>query len=268
MPPKAPMWPVRIRNHAHSIMAMPDEARDGRNLRQGYLRACGIQLGNIRELAMADPLFAACFGAAQGRTVVTHDNLCNLFLLIRFYLGDLAPGHIAEFGSYRGGSAIFMAMAAKEIHPGTKVFAFDTFEGMPPSDAARDAHRQGDFADANLGEIEAAAAALGLDNLVLVKGRFETTAPRLLAEHGPIRLAHIDCDIYEAVAAAYDLARPHMVPGGYLVFDDPLASGCIGAFEAVERLLVRRDGLYAEQTFPHLVYRYPPLPDGPAPRGG
>jgi hypothetical protein len=30
-----------------------------------------------------------------------------------------------------------------------------------------------------------------------------------------------------------------------------------GAFEAIESLVIGRDGLYAEQVFPHLVYRTP-----------
>ena len=46
-----------------------------------------------------------------------------------------------------------------------------------------------------------------------------------------------------------------MVPGGYLVFDDATVSSCIGATEAVESLVVRRDGLNSEQIFPHFVFR-------------
>jgi hypothetical protein len=45
--------------------------------------------------------------------------------------------------------------------------------------------------------------------------------------------------------------------GGYIVFDDPLFGSCLGAFQAVEELLIRRDGHSAEQVYPHLLYRYP-----------
>jgi hypothetical protein len=44
------------------------------------------------------------------------------------------------------------------------------------------------------------------------------------------------------------------------VFDDPLVSSCLGAFEVIESLVIRRDGLYAEQVYPHLVYRTPAAP--------
>jgi hypothetical protein len=46
-----------------------------------------------------------------------------------------------------------------------------------------------------------------------------------------------------------------MIPGGYLVFDDATVSSCLGATEAVEDLLIRRDGLNSEQIFPHFVFR-------------
>ena len=143
----------------------------------------------------------------------------NIFLLLRFGFEGLAPGHIVEFGSYRGGSALFMAKVCKELFPETKVYAFDTFEGMPETDQKRDAHRKGDFADTNMGEIQRVADKHGLsDNIVLVKGLFEDSAPGILPQIGSIRLNHIDCDIYSAVKYSYDCSIPYMVPGGFWVF--------------------------------------------------
>ena len=77
---------------------------------------------------------------------------------------------------------------------------------------------------------------------------------------GRLRLSHIDCDLYDGVMASYEGSRTKMVPDGYIVFDDPLVSSCLGALEAIESLVIRRDGLYAEQVFPHLVYRAPAGP--------
>ena len=74
---------------------------------------------------------------------------------------------------------------------------------------------------------------------------------------GDIALAHIDCDIYSAVAFSYDAVRGYMVEGGYLAFDDAIYSSCLGATEAVEELAIRRDGLNCEQVFPHFVFRAP-----------
>jgi hypothetical protein len=86
---------------------------------------------------------------------------------------------------------------------------------------------------------------------------FEDTIPKVAPSIGQLRLSHIDCDLFDAIAASYDGSKVQMVPGGYIVFDDPLESSCLGAFEAVESLVIRRDGLRAEQVYPHLVYRMP-----------
>ncbi|MGD0002035.1 MAG: hypothetical protein ABSE21_18210, partial [Bryobacteraceae bacterium] len=74
-------------------------------------------------------------------------------------------------------------------------------------------------------------------------------------ECGPVLLAHIDCDIQSAVAYAYDAVKPRMAEGGYIVFDDAHSPSCLGATEAVEDLVIRRDGLSCEQIAPHFVFR-------------
>jgi predicted O-methyltransferase YrrM len=180
----------------------------------------------------------------------------NIFLLFKYFLGHLPPGHVVEYGSYRGGSAIFMAHLAMKLHPGMKIYALDTYEGMPETDPAADAHSAGDFGDADFQEISDYVARTGLDNLVLVKGLFHETNDRVMAEAGSVRLAHIDCDIKNAVEYSYDAVKPHMVEGGYYVFDDATASSCIGATEVVETCLMRRDGLNSEQIWPHFVFRH------------
>ena len=90
-----------------------------------------------------------------------------------------------------------------------------------------------------------------------MQGKFEDTASHALKELQRVALCHIDCDIRSGIQSAYDTTRPHMVPGGYWVFDDPLQPTCLGATEAVEDLLIRRDALNAEQVWPHLVFREP-----------
>lgn len=250
-------WKVEIDFHANGIAAMPDGMVHGRSAKEGYIRACGLQLGNVIELCCADPLFGRAYELARGRTVVTDERLVNLFMLIKFFLPRLPFGHIVEFGSFRGGSAIFMAMVADALCPGMKVYAFDTFEAMPPTDTQRNVHRAGDFAEASLEEIRQCTRDAGVNNLELVKGLLRDTIPAVVPSIGGLRLAHIDCDLFEGVATSYDGCKPYMMPGGYLVFDDPLESSCLGAFEAVENLVIRRDGLHAEQVYPHLVYRIP-----------
>ena len=117
------------------------------------------------------------------------------------------------------------------------------------------AHRAGDFAQADIDEIERAKKDFGLNNVHFIKGLFSETAPTVLDSAGRFILAHIDCDIYESVCYAHDACKPFMVPGGYLIFDDSTTSSCIGATEAVEATVIQRDGLLSEQIWPHHVFR-------------
>ncbi|MDH4235668.1 MAG: TylF/MycF family methyltransferase [Nitrospira sp.] len=231
------------------------ELRNGRSIYDGYVRGWGIQFGDLRERARKDPLYKEALALAAGRTVVSEDNRINLFLIAKFFLPKLESGHIVEFGSYKGGNAIFLAHVAKNTCPGMTVYSLDTFSGMPPTDSALDAHQEGDFRDVDLNELRRYAQGCGLENLEFIQGLFQDTANAALAKAGKVALAHIDCDIYSSVSYAYEIVKDRMVRGGYLVFDDATVSSCLGATEAVEQILIRRDGLSSEQIFPHYVFR-------------
>ena len=226
-------------------------------MRDGYARGWGLEFGDLVKKVRADPLYREAEAVAVGRTFVAEPRRMNLFLLIKFFLPKLPRGNIVEFGAYKGGNAMFMAYVADAIVPGTQVYALDTFAGMPKTDKTVDAHNAGDFGDCRMEEIRAAADSEGIRNLHLVKGLFEDTAADLARTSGPFSLAHIDCDIYSACAHAYETIMPAMVPGGYIAFDDATTSSCIGATEAVENLVIRRDGLSSEQIYPHYVFRAP-----------
>jgi Macrocin-O-methyltransferase (TylF) len=232
----------------------------GRNLYDGYQRGAGLQYTDLRERIREQPDFQEAWRLVEERSICAPDRLMNIYLLIRCFLPTLAPGHIVEFGSYRGGSAMFMAKLAQKYLPGTQVYGLDTFEGMPETDKMIDGHHAGDFGDAVLEEIEAARQDSKLDNLHFIKGLFEDTCPEVIRRCGSINMVHIDCDIYHAALYAWDQVAPAMVQGGYIVFDDATEPRCLGASQAVEDI-IHRTNLRSEQVYPHFVFRYPPLSD-------
>ncbi len=235
----------------------PTVLRKGRSVVDGYARGWGLQFGDLRQRVREDRLYNEAVKYVTGRSVLSEDNRMNLFLIIRDYLKGLPFGHIVEFGSYKGGNALFMAYLVARLYPGMRVYACDTFAGMPGTDPEIDAHSAGDFSDVNLEELRSYAQHNGIENLEFVQGLFDQTAPELLPKVGDIALAHIDCDIHSAVAYAYHASKPFMVAGGYIVFDDAIYSSCLGATEAVEELVIRDDRLNSEQIFPHFVFRAP-----------
>ncbi len=175
-------------------------------------------------------------------------SLMNLYLLIRFFV---PKGAIVEFGSYRGGSTLFMATIAKAHRPDLHIYALDTFEGMPET-GELDLHKQGDFSDTSLDELIQQIQLNNLTNLTPVQGLF-VDGVKQLPTNINVALAHIDCDIYNAAVFAAEWALNNN--SAYVVFDDPLYSTCLGAMQAVEEVCVRKYGLNAEQAYPHLVYR-------------
>ena len=258
-------WRVRLKPFLKALENMPNERRKGRSVYDGYIRGCGLKYGNIRDLCNEDDVFSGAMTLAmskgpngKNRTIVSPLNLMNIFAIIKLNLSHLRDvGHIVEFGSLHGGSAIFFAYVAKHLLPGTQIISFDTFTGLPKTKPEIDAHAEGDFDTVDLSELRAFAARHELSNLTFFEGNFHDTVPRALKEIKKVCLAHIDCDLYESVAFAYEQTKHYLTEGSYIVFDDPLVPTCIGAFEAIEELLIRRDGLHAEQIFPHLVFRAP-----------
>jgi predicted O-methyltransferase YrrM len=254
--------PATLLPQIESLSIRPWEVHLGRAIRLGHMRGWGIEYGSLKDEIAARPEFVEAMNHARTRgSLLTPAKLMNLYLLIRFGLPQLEHGDIVEFGSYRGGSAIFMASLLRAFGSRAKVYALDTYAGMPETDALRDLHRKGDFRNTDIDEFREEIARQALGAWVEpVQGVFEDTFDALMQRSGGrIALAHVDCDIYEGVRYAINASKPHMVPEGYIVFDDPLHGSCLGAMQAIEETLLHEDRLFAEQMYPHPVYRYPPV---------
>jgi len=239
-----------------SVTNVIDGVSRGRVPREGYQRGWGLQYDGLAKKVENDPVYQYALERAKGRLQnFSEMNRMNLFLILKFFLPRIPFGHVIEFGSYRGGSAIFMGAVCERLSPQRRIYALDTFEGMPATDKRIDAHSIGSFSNTSLPEVSAAVTASGLRNVSLVKGLFEQTTDAVLTEAGTVALAHIDCDIRSSCEYAQRAVRRSMVPGGYIVFDDATISSCLGATEAVEQMIVET-GVFSEQIWPHFVFRH------------
>jgi hypothetical protein len=148
--------------------------------------------------------------------------------------GNLAgvPGAVAEIGSYRGGSAFFIA-SAFILRAGGEVpmHVFDTFEGHP-ADAISDHdpfQRPGQFQGT---AYEAVRELLSpFTRLTIHKGDVLGALPQL--EEPAYRLVHIDTDLYRPTLACLDYFGARMSPGGIIVVDDYSSIKCPGVPKAV-----------------------------------
>ena len=111
-----------------------------------------------------------------------------------------------------------------------KLFLFDTFEGMPPTDSAKDLHLPGDLSDTS---VDAVTDYVGCRELCVVRKGFipETFGGLELSQ---IAFAHIDVDIYRSILDCLEFIWPRMVLGGFMVFDDYGFPSCPGARTAVD----------------------------------
>jgi hypothetical protein len=94
-----------------------DNFRKARNIKDGYARGVRMQWGPMRHEALVDPFYIEAMKLAHERSVVSEDNRRNIFVILRDYLSKISPGNIIEFGSYKGGNALFMAYVVKRLCP-------------------------------------------------------------------------------------------------------------------------------------------------------
>lgn len=227
----------------------------GRNVTAGSIRSYGLTFGKLRERVKEDALFKEAALLINGGTVLDELLLMNFFLLLKYGVREM-EGDIVEFGSFRGGTAFFLAYVARALRIKATVYALDTFEGIPRADSNIDLHVPGDFKETSFEKFANTVQTLQLHNLVIIKGDFENTFPQICSQIKPLSLVHIDGAVYSSVKYAMNAAIPHMHPeGGYMVVDDVCSSSCIGALQAVEEM-VQKYNLNAEQACPHFVYRY------------
>ena len=156
---------------------------------------------------------------------------CHITGCFVYTLQDHLPeGSIAELGVYQGGMTKFLAT----LFPERKVWAFDTFEGMPAL-GEDDEVAEGEFAD--VGEV---IEYLDNDNIMIKKGIFPDTAVEDIgwddgAFNDTFALVHLDADLYQSTYDGLAFFWPRMAENGVIILDDfegqPAAPGVKKAFD-------------------------------------
>jgi O-methyltransferase len=155
----------------------------------------------------------------------------RMFMLLQWLDFALAtPGEVAEFGVWRGGTALLLRDHLVTQAQNRTLHLFDSFAGLPEANPAKDNHhREGDLADTS----EAAVRKLlGFAGVVIHAGRFEKTVAAV--SDGRFCFAHIDADLYSSVLFASNFIYPRLNPGGVIVYDDYGFRTCAGAKAAVD----------------------------------
>ena len=191
-----------------TVRGMSDEL--GLALRT-LLRNGGRPAGQYDYEQVAYLLAAAASARYMTEHMANAHNLVHPGALLDFALSHATlDGLVLEFGVYTGSS--LQRIAAQS--PGT-VHGFDSFEGLPED--WTHFQKKGRFS------LEGELPDLGTANIVLHKGWFADTLPSFLVQHpGPVRFAHIDCDLYSSAKTVLDGLEPRLATGTIILFDEYL----------------------------------------------
>lgn len=166
----------------------------------------------LRELERRTAVECADYVQAKMTTALQFETKREL---LAFAFGKAeAPGIIAEFGVWTGGSINQLATLAKP----RVVYGFDSFEGLR-EDWKGWKETKGYFnLHGRLPSVE--------QNAVLVKGWFHESLPRFLSDHPETAsFIHVDSDTYESAKTVLDLMGPRIRPGTLIVFDEYFGYG-------------------------------------------
>lgn len=137
----------------------------------------------------------------------------NLFHLLAQTIAYKVPGDVVELGCNAGDSTIVMQKMLKQLAPEKRLYAFDSFEGLPEitgSDLADGVYGKG-FMAAPLELFKYKFKKLGLELPVVHKGWFQDTVPQGLPER--ISFALLDGDLYESTKHILPHVYERMSPG-------------------------------------------------------
>ena len=172
-------------------------------------------------------------------TMIGQVRLRNLRELAEQVLAEGVPGDFIETGAWRGGACILLRAILK-AHGVTdrRVFAADSFEGLPKPNAAAyppdagDIHHQYEELAVPLEQVKANFGRYGLldEQVIFLKGWFKDTLPTAPIEQ--LAILRLDGDMYESTTDGLRNLYHKVAPGGFIIVDD---YGCVaGCQQAVE----------------------------------
>jgi hypothetical protein len=178
--------------------------------------------------ALADPV------VRSKRTLLGYDALYVFWQVIHNL--SAVSGEIAEIGTYRGGSAYFIAsVCAVAIDGDVPFHVFDTFEGHPENAISeRDPDQEAGFFNAtSVDDVREYLSPFA--NVQVHKGDILNLLPGLDEAH--YRLVHIDTDLYLPTKRCLEHFGPRLSSNGVFVLDDYGSRKCEGVRTAVSEYL-------------------------------
>lgn len=144
----------------------------------------------------------------------------------------LQSGCYLEVGVWRGGSGLILAKALEHFEVGGKLYLADTFTGVVKAGEKDNRYRGGEHADASEENVSKLLSKNGVTNFKILTGVFPEETGHLI--DAPLRLVHIDVDVYQGAKDIVEWCAGRLVRGGVIVLDDYGFSFCEGVTKLCE----------------------------------
>jgi O-methyltransferase len=229
-----------VRLRYQTLDQLGELQRELRQVHKRLLMLEGRATITVHSPARQDARFLAASTAVARRTKLDEDRLWILWQAA----WNTAPLELPmlEAGSYRGGSAWFLARAAEErLGHELPLDAIDTFEGHPQeviTESDHEYHGPGRFGGVDYERVCEYLSEFAL--ATVHKGEFSAVAPTLA--HDGYGLAHLDMDLYQPTRQALAFCASRMPAGAVVVVDDYGSPKCPGIEQAVNEFLAAEPG--------------------------
>jgi hypothetical protein len=169
-------------------------------------------------------------------TMIGTKRMDNIEQCVRRVLDDGVPGDLIETGVWRGGASMFMRGLLRAFGVADrKVYVADSFQGVPPPDAARYPVDEGMVLHTwpglavGLDEVRGNFERFGLldEQVEFVPGWFRDTLPNLKDHQWAV--VRLDGDLYESTNDSLENLYDGLSPGGWLIVDDYEIHACRAA---------------------------------------
>ena len=180
------------------------------------------------------------------------------FLSIAHIIKDSlkVPGHVAEFGSWKGANLLYIAkIVCIYDHLGPKlVHCFDSFEGLNAFDVkdGKGENGKGKYVG-NLDKLKDMIKLYQMkDDIIIHKGLIENTLPKLLKRNKSLTfsLVYCDTDLYRSTQTVLSHMHPRLTKGGLMVFDEWNYDNFPGEGLAVNEFLDKFSNKYHVESVP------------------
>ncbi|MBU7038786.1 MAG: class I SAM-dependent methyltransferase [Theionarchaea archaeon] len=140
--------------------------------------------------------------------------LTHIYQSLLYITDNAVPGDVAEFGTFQGGTTVFMAKVLEMLGNNKKIYTFDTFAGYPPRRSTLDLFSE---TTCEFKDVDFVQTYCKNYDIELVRGDIVDNIHVL--EGKSFAFSFFDTDNYSPTKAALELVYENIPRGGILAFD-------------------------------------------------